>query len=153
MKTTEIKRIDSHEGAAALLEIVQVRVEAYRWAASRARTDFLKDLFKSLLEQDQAFKFQLQATCQAVVRWPILAKEWRQMVANVSLPPTAMSVEDFFAFMAHLHLLEAQAATRFLRGNPEADESWQKLLRRRQQGGQLLGEALPFLDQFEPAFV
>jgi|GEM_PF-6125718 len=44
-----------------LCSLLNLRIEAYRWAASRVENAFFNDLFRSLQAQDFVFKAQLQA--------------------------------------------------------------------------------------------
>ena len=153
IKAPPLGRSDASVGglAGGLLGIINLRIEACRWAASHvAKNGFFNDLFRSLQEQDFVFKAQLQTELRTAVWLPVApqAKEWQTMLANVALPPSKMSLAAFFEFLAQLHQAEVQATAVFLRQNNENAE-WTTLLKTRQEAGELLVGALAFLEQFE----
>jgi|GEM_PF-6467257 len=73
------------------------------------------------------------------------------MVANVSLPPSQLSLAVFFEFIVHLHELETQATTALLQTTNE-NSAWAQTLRTRQAAGKLLAGSLEFLEQFDEVF-
>ena len=135
-----------------LFSILNLRIEAYRWATARVDDAFFGDLFRSLQAQDFVFRAQLQAALRgSVAIAEPAAAEWQTMLANVSLPPSQMSAEVFFEFIVHLHELEAQATVAILaETNPNTE--WAQTLRTRQTAGKLLADSLVFLGQFDDVF-
>ena len=135
-----------------LLSIVNLRIEAYRWATAQVENAFFNDLFRSLQAQDFVFRAQIQTEFgrNSGLMTPAAA-EWQTMLANVSLPPSQMSLEVFFEFIVHLHELETEATTALLKETNQNTE-WAETLRTRQTAGKLLAGSLAFLEQFDEVF-
>lgn len=141
-----------NELGGGLFSILNLRIEAYRWATARVEDAFFSDLFRSLQAQDFVFRAQLQAELgsNVAIAEPAVA-EWQTMLANVSLPPSQMSAEVFFEFIVHLHELEAQATVALLaETNPNTE--WAQTLQTRQTAGKLLAGSLAFLGQYDDVF-